>query len=210
MQSTPSYYDRGCAFALQHMGLVKEAKALDWLLRRLEQGWGVRPVSEATKKHRLFRVLFGRPEELLHPISLVKNVASFEPTAAHAHAMLHEPTLWGRTKGLGRLTGDLAAKTFLLGFPAYGAYRGLTRTPLPGETRGEAVGQALGEGLGWLPPLGILGTAAALVAPRYSLPGLTGTLGKHVGRALSPETPVAPESINTQTGRENDLEFPRD
>jgi hypothetical protein len=179
------FYEHGQAQALQTLGLTKEAGALDWILRRVTRGRGVKPLAEGEGKRSILKALIGEPERILHPVQLVKEVGSLKPTREHWRTMLHGPSAWEKTKGFGRLAGDIGAKGFLFGFPAYGVYKGITEQPLPGETRGQAVGRAIGEGLGWFPPMGILGTAASLITPEYSLPGATGWLGGQLGKGVS-------------------------
>lgn len=191
------FYKQGQEHALEVLGL-KEAGAKDWILRRLMRGRGVKPLAEGEGQRSLLKTLIGEPERIFHPIQLMKEVGSLKPTREHWRTMLHGPTAWQKTKGFGRLAGDIGAKGFMFGFPAYGVYKGITTEPLPGETRGESIGRAVGEGLGWFPPMGILGTAASLLTPEYSLPGATGWLGGKLGKGVSklvgdePTTGVAP------------------
>lgn len=192
------FYEHGQAQALQTLGFTKEAKAWDWILRRLSRGRGVKPLAEGAGEHRLLRTLIGEPERILHPVQLVKEVGSLKPTREHWRTMLHGPSAWEKTKGFGRLAGDVSAKGFLFGFPAYGVYKGITEEPRPGETRGQAVGRAIGEGLGWFPPMGILGTAASLFTPEYSLPGATGWLGGQLGKGVSKLVGEAPSQGQPQ------------
>lgn len=179
--------------ALIAMGFVKEAGAGEWLLRRLTRGRGVKPLAEGAGKRDWLRLMIGEPERILHPVQMIREVGSLQPTREHLRTMLHGPGAWAKTKGFGRLMGDVAAKGFMFGFPGYGVYKGLTTTPRPGETRGEAVGRAIGEGLGWFPPMGVLGTATSLFLPEYSLPGATGWLGGKVGKGVSKLVGEAPQ-----------------
>jgi len=179
------FYEHGQAHALETLGLTKEAGVKDWILRRLTRGRGVKPLVEGEGQRSLLKTLIGEPERILHPIQLMKEVGSLKPTRQHIQTMLHGPTAWQKTKGFGRLAGDVASKGFMFGFPAYGVYKGVTSEPLPGETRGQSVGRAIGEGIGWFPPMGILGTAASFLTPEYSLPGATGWLGGQLGKGVS-------------------------
>lgn len=178
------FREAGQAYALHTLGFTKEAKALDWILRRLTRGRGVKPLGEGSGQHSVLRTLIGEPARIFHPVQLMKEVGSLKPTREHWRTMTQGRGAWEKTKGFGRLAGDVGAKGFLFGFPAYGVYKGVTSESLPGETRSEAVGRAVGEGLGWFPPMGILGTAASLLTPEYSLPGATGWLGGKLGKGV--------------------------
>lgn len=171
--------------ALQILGFIKEAGKLNWILNRLARGRGIQSVTENIGKPNLLRMLVGEPEQILHPIKLIREVASFKPTYEHLQTIRRNPFLWEKTKGIGRLLGDVSAKGFLFGAPTYGVYKGITTTPKPGQTRGEAIGRAIGEGLGWFPPMGVLGTAASFLTPEYSLPAITGELGAQLGKGMS-------------------------
>lgn len=180
--------------ALEQLGLAKEAGIKDWLLQQI-------PLSQATgsaPKRDWLRFLIGKPESILNPWQYIKEIGSLKPTKKHLMSVIQGPGLWEKAKGLGRLTWDLGGKGFTFGFPAYGVYKGLTTEPLPGESRGEAVGRAIGEGLGWLPPMGVVGTAATLATPEYTLPGATSWLGGKVGRGIENliKTPVSLEKRN--------------
>jgi hypothetical protein len=168
-------------------GAAKANVILSRLKSRLARGSGKIPL-DAVKNPTWFETLFGRPTEALHPMKLLRQAASLDNTREAILAMRglgpQGNKLWARTKGLGRLTGDVLNKSFILGMPTYATVKGL-QAPPPGKTRGEAVGRALGEGLGWLPPTGWVGMSAALAAPQYSLPGLLGSLGENAGGAIS-------------------------
>jgi len=182
---TLNFQRAGQLRALEELGLAttsKHAGVVDWAARAATKGrnFGVNPKSTGW-----LSTLIGEPERLLHPIDLIKEWASFKPTRAAWNQMTKGDGLWERTKGLGNLGQDMMGKTFGLGLPAYGVARGLTATPEPGRTKGEAVGHALGEGLGWLPPMGVLGMTASFVAPHFSVPGLLGRVGGLAGRGAS-------------------------
>lgn len=187
------FKEAGQEYALALMGFEKEAGVGEWILRRLTRGRGVKPLAEGTGKRNLLRLLIGEPERIFRPVQLIREVGSLKPTREHLQAMLRGPSAWEKTKGFGRLMGDIGAKGFMFGFPAYGVYKGITTTPQPGETRGETIGRAIGEGLGWFPPMGILGTAASLITPEYSLPGATGWLGGKLGKGVSRLTGETPQ-----------------
>ncbi|MGD9209184.1 MAG: hypothetical protein PVI90_00335 [Desulfobacteraceae bacterium] len=175
----------GQIYALQSLGLVKTAGKLDWILNRLARGRGIQKLTETANPRDYLRMLIGEPEQILHPIKLMKEVASLKPTREHLQTIRQHPFLWEKIKGAGRLAGDIGAKGFLFGTPAYGIYKGITTPPQPNETRGQAIGRAIGEGLGWFPPMGVVGTAASFLTPKYSLPALTGYLGEQLGRSVS-------------------------
>lgn len=181
--------EHGQQAALASLGLVKSADARSWLIARLIKGRGLaKPQSTST-----FAKLFGEPGRLLHPIELIKDVASLKPTR-EAWQKMRDPTLsaWQRAKATGSLTGDVVNKTFFLGMPALGIHRAMTTTPEPGSTKGEAIGQAVGESLGWLPPLGAVGLATSIFAPQYSLPHWAGRAGKAIGGGISKATGEQP------------------
>lgn len=190
-------YHAGQQHALYVLGMTKHAApnpttavsedALDNILRRLARGRSRVPL-ESIQQPTARELLVGRPEEVLKPRRLLGNVASLEHTR---NAMLalqglgpEGPKALARLKGMGRLGVDLLHKGLVFGLPGYLIYKALQK-PTPGKTRGEEVGHAVGQSLGWLPPMGIAGTAATVAAPQYSMPGLLGTLGEHAGGAIS-------------------------
>ena len=184
-------YYVGQQHALYVLGMTKHAAAsesvVDNVLRRLARGRSRVPL-ESIQQPTTRELLVGRPEEVLKPSRLFRNVASLTPTRK---AMLALQGLGpdgtkalARLKGLGGLGVDLLHKGLVFGLPAYLIYKALQK-PSPGKTRGEEVGHAVGQSLGWLPPMGLAGTAATVVAPQYSMPGLLGTLGEHAGGAIS-------------------------
>lgn len=183
-------YHVGQQHALCTLGFIKQADSenvLRQILRRLARGRSKIPL-ESMKDPTPLELMIGRPQEVAHPRRLWGQVASLEPTRNAMQALQglgpEGPKALARLKGLGRLGVDLLHKGLVFGLPGYLIYKALQK-PSPGRTRGEDIGRAVGQSLGWLPPMGIAGTAATIVAPQYSMPGLLGTVGEHAGGAIS-------------------------
>ena len=182
-------YHTGQQRALQVLGVVKYATndVMDNVLRRLARGRSRVPL-DSIQPPTAKELLIGRPEMLAKPRRLWGQVASLEPTRKAMLALQglgpEGTKALARLKGLGGLSADLLHKGLVFGLPSYLIYKALQK-PKPGKTRGEEIGHAVGQSLGWLPPMGLLGTAATVATPQYSMPGLLGTLGEHAGGAVS-------------------------
>jgi hypothetical protein len=188
-------YSIGQRYARRICGIEKQAapnpaaneNVVDNVLRRLARGRSRVPL-ETIPPPTLPELLIGRPQEVLKPRRLFGQVASLTPTRKAILALQglgpEGTQALARLKGLGGLGVDLLHKGLVFGIPAYLIHKALQK-PAPGKTRGEEVGHAVGQSLGWLPPMGVAGTAATVAAPEYSLPGLLGTLGEHAGGAVS-------------------------
>jgi hypothetical protein len=180
------FYKHGQHVALADLGLIEESALTK------EAGLWSKAMQYAREKG-LRKLLIGEPEQLIkNPIGLLREQLSLKPTRAALDKIRglgpEGKGLWARTKGVGALGMDVSNKGFMVGVPGYTTYKVMTEGPAPGQTRGEQIGEAIGEGLGWLPPMGVLGTAASMVTPEYSLPGLTAWMGKKVGRGVSDMT----------------------
>lgn len=199
-------YTVGQQHALSTLGIVKQAAepqvtpardVLDQVLRRLARGRSRVPL-ESVPQPTARELLIGRPEEVLKPSRLFSNVASLQHTRNAMMALQglgpEGPKALARLKGLGRLGADLLHKGLVFGLPGYLIYKALQK-PSPGKTRGEEIGRAMGQSLGWLPPMGVAGTAATIATPQYSMPGLMGTLGEHAGGAISQLVGEQPEPV---------------
>lgn len=204
------FYQQGKITAQRELGLTKEAgPRFDRFLLRLAQGKGRLPPTATTAEGaakariKLRQILIGNPEHLItQPGKLVRDALSLQPLHDAIQTIQglgpNGAGTWARLKGVGNLGMEAANKAFVVGLPAYGVHQALTTPNAPGQTRGERIGTALGEGLGWLPPMGILGTGAAMLKPEYSVPGLTGRAGGLVGRGISAllgekPAPIPPE-----------------
>jgi hypothetical protein len=203
-------YHQGQHYAFRVLGIAKYAapkeNVLKHILRRLARGRSKVPL-DSIQDPTISELLIGRPQEVLKPRRLWSQVASLEPTR---NAMLALQGLgpegagvWPRLKGTGQLGVDLLHKGLVFGLPGYLGYKALQR-PAPGKTRGEEIGRAVGQSLGWLPPMGILGTAATVASPGYSMPGIIGSLGENAGGAVSQlvgeqPTPLEPPSLRVRT-----------
>lgn len=195
------HYSIGRQCALRDLGFIKaaaELSTLDNILRRLARGRSKIPL-EAMQNPTASEILVGRPQEVLKPGRLIRQVGSLKPTREAMLALQglgpEGAKLWPRLKGVGRLGTDLLHKSLVFGVPSYLIYKALQK-PAPGKTRGEEIGRAVGQSLGWLPPMGLLGTAATVATPEYSMPGMLGTLGEHAGGAVSQlvgEQPTPPD-----------------